>query len=46
MKGLDYMTFFWFTFADGYAVCTRTLNKRELARLTAEHGKLVSKEAD
>ena len=35
--------FYWFTFEDGYAVCTRGFNRVELKHEVLKHGKLVSK---
>ena len=35
--------FYWFTFADGYRVCTRGFSKQELAVEERKHGKLVAK---
>lgn len=35
--------FYWFTFADGYRVCTRGFSRNELIREEIKHGKIVSK---
>lgn len=34
-------TFYWFTFADGYRVCTRGFDRVELQHEEGKHGKLV-----
>lgn len=33
--------FYWFTFADGYRVCTRGFSRLELQREESKHGKLL-----
>lgn len=37
------ITYYWFTFEDGYSVCARGFSKNEMAHHTAEHGKLINK---
>lgn len=34
--------FYWFTFADGYAVCCRGFSRQELRSEVLKHGKLIS----
>lgn len=36
--------FYWFTFEDGYEVCTRGFSRQEMAVEVRKHGKLISKE--
>ena len=36
--------FYWFTFADGYRVCTRGFNRIEMKHEMLKHGKLIKKE--
>lgn len=38
------MKYYWFTFADGYRVCTRGFSKQELQAEENKHGKLIKKE--
>ena len=35
--------FYWFTFADGYRVCTRGFDRIERMHAELAHGKIVSK---
>ena len=35
--------FYWFTFADGYIVCTRGFDRIEKMHAEAKHGKIISK---
>jgi hypothetical protein len=35
--------FYWFTFADGYTVCTRGFDRIEKMHEEAKHGKIISK---
>lgn len=37
------MSYYWFTFEDGYRVCVRGFSKRELAVEESKHGKLVER---
>lgn len=37
------MTYYWFTFEDGYSCCVRGFSKQELMREEFEHGKLIKK---
>lgn len=37
------MKFYWFTFADGYEVCTRGFSAQEMRVEVRKHGKLISK---
>lgn len=36
--------FYWFTFADGFSVCTRGFSAQEMRVQVRNHGKLISKE--
>ena len=36
--------YYWFTFADGYEVCTRGFSKQEMRVEERKHGKLMKKE--
>lgn len=36
--------FYWFTFEDGYEVCTMGFSKQELKIEVSKHGKLIAKE--
>lgn len=38
------MTFYWFTFADGYRVSYAGFSGSELRRVVLKHGDLVSRE--
>lgn len=40
MKDVKY---YWFTFADGYSVCTRGFSSQELRVETIKHGELLGK---
>jgi hypothetical protein len=35
--------FYWFTFADGYQVCTRGFDRIEKMHAEMAHGKIISK---
>ena len=35
--------FYWFTFADGYRVCTRGFDRIEKKHEEMKHGKIISK---
>ena len=35
--------FYWFTFADGYRVCTRGFDRIEKMHAEMAHGKIISK---
>lgn len=35
--------FYWFTFEDGYRVCTRGFSAQERRREESKHGKLLQK---
>ena len=35
--------FYWFTFADGYQVCTRGFDRIEKKHAEMAHGKIISK---
>lgn len=35
--------FYWFTFADGYRICTRGFDRVERMHAELAHGKIVSK---
>lgn len=35
--------FYWFTFADGYSVCTQGFDRIELKHEIIKHGKIISK---
>ena len=37
------MKYYWFTFADGYRVCTRGFSAQELRVEESKHGKLVGR---
>lgn len=37
------MRFYWFTFADGYQLCARALDRVERAAEVRKHGRLISK---
>lgn len=37
------MTFYWFTFADGYRECVRGYNATERKHAERKHGKIISK---
>lgn len=38
------MTFYWFTFEDGYRCCVRGLSRQELKVEESKHGKMIGKE--
>lgn len=38
------MTFYWFTFADGYRCCCAGFSAQERRVEEAKHGKIISKE--
>lgn len=40
MKEVKY---YWFTFADGYSVCTRGFSSQEMKVETSKHGELLRK---
>ena len=35
--------YYWFTFADGYSVCTRGFSSQEMKVETSKHGELLGK---
>lgn len=35
-------TFYWFTFADGFRICARGFNRKELRQEEKRHGRLIS----
>lgn len=37
---------YWFTFADGYEVCCRGMDRAEKAAEERKHGKLIGKRLD
>jgi hypothetical protein len=39
------MSYFWFTFEDGYRVCVLGFSDRELAFEVIKHGRVVKKES-
>jgi hypothetical protein len=43
VKEMLNMKWYWFTFADGYQVCCRGMDRIEKAAEERKHGKLVSK---
>jgi hypothetical protein len=42
-KKMASVKWYWFTFADGYQVCCRGMDRIEKAAEERKHGKLVSK---